>query len=403
MSYQSKIPLTVYLLGLTIFSLITGEFMVAGIMPALAEAFSVSFAKVGNLIAFHALGMALGGPPLAVLLISSGIGNKHALVGLLALFVVASSIAAVAQTYEVLLFARVVMGVATSACIGLCMTICAGLVNLASRGRAVSIVLAGLMLSPVAGVPLTNVIEHMYGWRASSWLVAVLSLICTFLIASQVPGEQTNNQPALRLQIHSLKNASLWGAYFTSGCIIGATFAAFSYITPILIEEVGVRPGSVAPLLALYGVGNVIGNTVIGRIADRYTFQALGWGLVLLIVALGGFALAGDLRWLNLGCFLAFGFTGVALNPAMVARVMKAAEPHALVNTLHTSVITGGLALGSWVGGEAIDVGFGLRAPLWVGVGMAALGLASLALPILKLRSEKLRRNVESMGHSVAE
>ncbi|AXI60060.1 MFS transporter [Pseudomonas kribbensis] len=397
MPSRSKIPLTVYLLGLTIFSLITGEFMVAGIMPALAEAFSVSLAKIGNLIAFHALGMALGGPPLAVFLVSRGIGNKHALVGLMGLFVAASSLAAAAPTYEVLLGARVFMGVATSASIGLCMTICAGLVNLDSRGRAVSIVLAGLMLAPVAGVPLTNVVEHIYGWRASSWVVAILSVICTCWVAYQVSGEQTNIQPELRLQIRSLQNVSLWGAFFTSGCIIGATFAAFSYITPILIKEVGVLPSSVAPLLALYGVGNFIGNTVVGRIADRYNFHALGWGLVLLIVALSGFALAGSVRWLNLSCFLAFGFTGVALNPAMVARVMQAAEPHALVNTLHTSVITGGLAFGSWAGGHAIEAGFGLRAPLWVGVGMAVLGLVSLAMPILNRRSQSLARGTESM------
>jgi predicted MFS family arabinose efflux permease len=73
--------------------------------------------------------------------------------------------------------------------------------------------------------------------------------------------------------------------------------------------------------------------------------------------------------------------TGVALNPAMVARVMKAAEPGALVNTLHTSVITAGLAFGSWAGGSVIDADYGLRAPLWVGAGMALLGLLSLTRP----------------------
>lgn len=395
MPSQSKIPATVYLLGLTIFSVITGEFMVAGIMPALADAFSVSLAQIGNLIAFHALGMALGGLPIAVLLVSGGIRNKRALVGLLVLFGVASAVAAVAPTYEVLLIARVVMGIATSACMGICMTICASLVSQELRGRAVSIVLAGLMLSPVAGVPLTNLTEHLYGWRASSWVVVVLSLICTFLVIRCVPGGQSNEQPPLRAQVCSLRNGRLWAAYFTSSCTSGATFAAFSYITPILIDEVGVLPGFVAPLLALYGICNVIGNTVVGRIADRYTYQALGWGLLLLIMALGGFALGGEHRWLSLVCFIAFGFTGVALNPALVARVMKAAEPHALVNTLHTSVITGGLAFGTWAGGKAIDAGFGLRAPLWVGVGMAMIGLASL---LSVVRASKRVRDAHPYG-----
>ncbi|GFM80213.1 MFS transporter [Pseudomonas cichorii] len=383
MTNRSKLPPTVYLLGLTIFTLVTAEFMVAGMMPALADSFSVSLAQVGNLIAFYALGMALGGPPVMVLLISRNIGNKHALIGLLTLYVAAGALASAAQSYETLLVARVIMGVASAACIGLCMTICAGLVQPEARGRAVSVVLAGLMLSPVAGVPMTNVIEHAFGWRVSSWLIVALSLVCTFLVATRLPHGGIDKQPALRQQLSDLNNLSLWGAYLTSGLIIGSTFAAFSYITPILIKEVGVLPSYIAPLLALYGVANLAGNMVVGRIADRHTFPALGWGLALLVLALSGFALAGEHQWLNVVCFITIGLTGVALNPAMAARVMKAAEPGALVNTLHTSVITAGLALGSWAGGEAINAGYGLRGPLWVGAGLALLGLISVVRPLV--------------------
>lgn len=383
MTNRSKLPSTVYLLGLTIFSLVTAEFMVAGMMPALAEAFSVSLAQVGNLIALYALGMALGGPPVTMLLISRGISNKRALVGLLAVYVAAGMLAAAAPSYPVLALARIIMGVASASCIGLCMTICAGLVVPQARGRAISVVLAGLMLSPVAGVPLTAWVEHHFGWRASSWLVVVLALICSALVAARLPVSEPGSEPVLSRQWAALKNRSLWAAYVTSGLIIGATFAAFSYCTPILIEEVGIAPGHVAPLLALYGVANLLGNMAVGRIADRYTLPALGWGLTLMVLALSGFALAGEHLWLNLICFITLGLTGVALNPAMVARVMKAAEPGALVNTLHTSVITAGLALGSWGGGTAIDAGYGLRAPLWVGAGLALLGLLSLVRPLV--------------------
>ena len=84
------------------------------------------------------------------------------------------------------------------------------------------------------------------------------------------------------------------------------------------------------------------------------------------------------------------GLTGVALNPAMVARVMKAAEPTALVNILHTSVITGGLAVGSWAGGAVIEAGYGLRAPLWVGAGIALVGLISLWRPFAVRREAEV-------------
>lgn len=388
MTNRSKLPPTVYLLGLTIFSLVTAEFMVAGMMPSLADAFSVSLAQVGNLIAFYALGMALGGPPVTVFLLSRQVSNKGALVTLLACYVAAGALAAAAPSYLVLAFARVIMGISSAVCIGLCMTVCANLVAPEHRGKAVSVVLAGLMLSPVIGVPMTTWVEQHVGWRASAWLVVVLALICTALAASRLPSSAKGSEPTLSQQWAELKNASLWGAYLTSGLIIGATFAAFSYCTPILINEVGVAPRFVAPLLALYGVANLLGNMVVGHLADRHTLSAAGWGLALMVLALSGFAMAGDHLWLNLVCFVTLGLTGVALNPAMVARVMKAAEPAALVNILHTSVITAGLALGSWAGGAAIDAGFGLRAPLWVGALMAGLGLLSLARPLAVSRPE---------------
>jgi predicted MFS family arabinose efflux permease len=381
MTTRSNLPSTVYLLGLTIFSLVTAEFMVAGMMPALADAFAVSLGQIGNLIAFYALGMALGGPPVTVLLLARRVSNKRALVGLLALYVLAGALAAAAPNYPVLVLARVIMGVASAACIGLCMTLCAGLVASESRGRAISVVLAGLMLSPVAGVPLTAWVEQHFGWRASAWLVVALALLCTALAATRLPNVEAGSEPALSSQWAALKNRSLWAAYITSGFIIGATFAAFSYCTPILIHEVGVAPNHVAPLLALYGVANLTGNMLVGRIADRHTHAALGWGLALMVLALSGFALSGDLHGLSLICFITLGLTGVALNPAMVSRVMKAAEPSALVNTLHTSVITAGLAFGSWAGGAVIDAGYGLRAPLWVGAAMAFIGLLSLWRP----------------------
>lgn len=388
MSSRSKLPSTVYLLGLTIFSLVTAEFMVAGIMPALAEAFSVSLAQVGNLIAFYALGMALGGPLVTLLLLSKGIGNKTSLIALLVCYVFAGALAAAAPSYLILALARIVMGVSSAVCIGLCMTVCAGLVAPERRGKAVSVVLAGLMLSPVVGVPLTTWIAQHLGWRASAWMVVVLAMLCTVLVTKRLAPGADGSEPPLRRQWEDLKNPPLWAAYLTSGLIIGATFAAFSYCTPILIQEVGVAPSWVAPLLALYGVANLLGNNIVGRLADRYTLPVVGWGLAVMVLALGGFAMAGDHLWLNLVCFIALGLTGVALNPAMVARVMKAAEPGALVNIMHTSVITAGLAFGSWAGGVAIDGGYGLRAPLWVGAVMALLGLLSVVRPMAVRRVE---------------
>ncbi|AJE97714.1 MFS transporter [Pandoraea apista] len=385
MSQKSAMPPVVYLLGLTVFAMTTAEFMVAGMMPALANAMQVGIGDIGNLISLYALGMTIGGPVLTALLLALRTPHKRALIWLLTINVAGGVLAAVSTRYEVMALARIIMGVASSATFGVALTLCADLVAPSVRGRAASFVLGGLMFSPVVGVPLTAYIEQHYGWRASFWLVALLAALCTVAVALWAPAskQQDRETVSLAAEFRSLLNRPLWAAFATSGLIIGATFAAFSYFSPIFMNVAGVSAAAIPNLLAMYGIANIIGNAVIGRLADRHTLTVLVGGLSVLALALISFALWADLTPVGIAAFAAIGLTGVSLNPAMVARVMRAAAPGPLVNTMHTSVITAGLAFGTWAGGAAIDAGYSMRAPLWIGAAMAALGLASL-LPYLR-------------------
>lgn len=383
MNTKHTIPVVVYLLGLTIFVVTTAEFMVAGMMPALSVALRVSVGEVGYLISLYAFGMAIGGPVLTALLLAFRMPNKPALLWLLILYAAAGVLAAMATSYAVMAGARIVMGVASSACFGVSLSICADLVEPQERGRTSSLVFGGLMLAPVLGVPVTVFIEQLFDWRASFWAVALLSMLCTVLVGAFVPASKKDDEVSLAAEFRSLFNGQLWAAFTTSGLIIGAAFAAFSYFSPIFIEVSGASPSAIPWLLAVYGAANVVGNLIVGRLADRYTMQVLAGGLGILAVALGVFALLADNLLVSIGAFLTIGLTGVALNPAMVARVMRAATPGPLVNTMHTSLITLGLAFGAWAGGVTIDAGYGLVSPLWVGLGLAVAGLVSV-LPYLR-------------------
>lgn len=378
-------PPVVYLLGLTVFAMTTAEFMVAGMMPTLAHAMNVGIGDIGNLISLYALGMTIGGPVLTALLLALRTPHKRALVWLLTINVAGGVLAAMSARYEVMALARIIMGVASSATFGVALTLCADLVAPSVRGRAASFVLGGLMFSPVVGVPLTAFIEQHYGWRASFWLVAVLAALCSVAVAVWAPKTESPEGDVISLsaEFRSLLNRPLWAAFATSGLIIGATFTAFSYFSPIFLNVAGVSATSIPNLLAMYGIANIIGNAVVGRFADRHTLTVLVAGLSVLALALISFALWAQLTPVGVAAFAAIGLTGVSLNPAMVARVMRAAAPGPLVNTMHTSVITAGLAFGTWAGGAAIDAGYSMRAPLWIGAAMAALGLASL-LPYLR-------------------
>lgn len=378
-STPKGVPSSVYLLAAAIFAITTSEFMVAGLMPTLAHAFAVSVGEIGYLISYFALGMALGGPLVTAGLLALRLPNKPALLSMLGLFLAGSVLAALAPTYGVMAVARIVQGISSAACFGIAITICAEMVRPDLRGRAVSFVLAGLMLSPILGVPATTLISQSFGWQTAFWSIVAVAALCTPIVALGVPAAKQGTPVDLASSFADLNNRQLWAAYVTSALIIGATFAAFSYFAAIFTRITGLADSAIPLLLIAYGAANIVGNLVIGRLADRWTIPVLVGGLIVMAAALALFALFTANPVISITAFIVIGLTGVSLNPAMVARVMRAAHPGPLVNSLHTSVITGGLALGTWAGGFGIDAGFGLRAPLWIGFALALLGLLSLA------------------------
>lgn len=381
-------PLLVYILGLTIFSITTSEFMVAGMMPSLAQGLGVPLAQVGYLIALYAIGMVVGGPITTVGLLKLRVPNKQGLLCLLGLYALAQSVAASADSYQLMAIARVATGVAGAACFGMSLAICAELVAPEMRGRAAGVVIGGLMLASLLGVPLATVVDQHLGWRASFWLVVILTLACALLIAALLPRSRPGEALGLAGELREFRNPQLWAAYASSGLIIGAVFSAFSYYTPILTGIGGFSASSIPWLLGLYGLANVIGNGVVGRFADQYTYPIMIGGMIVTGISLALFAMFAHSQPASIALLVMTGLVGMSMNPAIIARVMKTVHPGPLVNTVHTSVINIGLGLGSWAGGLAISAGWGLLAPLWVGVALSVLALASL-LPCV--RRERLR------------
>ncbi|WP_425449930.1 MFS transporter [Virgifigura deserti] len=374
---EAAIPLAVYAFGAGIFSMTTSEFMVAGMMPSLSAAFSVSIPEIGYLISIYAAGMVIGGPLLTVGLLR--FSRKTALLLLLAVFILGQALGAMATGYAVMALARAITGVASAAFFAVSLSAAAEMAGSQARGRASSIVLAGLMLATVFGLPMATLIDQHFDWRTSFWVVAVLVLVCTGIVAALTPASARPEKIDLPFELAALKSGKLWAAYATSGLIIAATFAAFSYFSPIFTEVSGFSPEAVPTLYVLYGAATVIGNIVIGRYADRYTMPILVFGLSTLAISLVAFGLLARSEVFTVVATIVLGLVGVTMNPAMAARIMRTANPRPLVNSVHGAIISLGVLVGSWLGGLSISAGFGTVSPLWIGAGLAIIGLGTLA------------------------
>ncbi|WP_101787594.1 MFS transporter [Nonomuraea indica] len=376
-------PRAVYVLALGIFAMVTSEFAVAGLMPQLAAGLDATIPQIGYLISAFAVAMAAGGPFMTVALLR--LRPRTALMTLFAIFLVGNVLAATAPTYGVMLVARVVTGVAAQAFFGVAVSLTVRLTAPEVRGRAIAMVMNGLMVGTLLGLPLSTFVGERLGWRAAFWAVSALTVLAALSTVRGVPRleRSADDGGGLRAHLGVFRRPGLWLALSTSTLIIGATFSAFSYLNPILTRLTGFGAETVPLLLVAYGAATVAGNLVVGRLADRHTIGVLACGLALNAVFLTGFALLAHVRVPAVLLMLGVGLVGVTMNPAMVTRVQRAGNAGPLVNTVHSSFITLGVIIGSSAGGLAIDTA-GLRAPLWLGGGLAALGLLTLVPELVR-------------------
>lgn len=376
--------LSIYILSLSIFAMTTSEFMVAGMLPSISDALNVNVPMVSFLVSIFAASIVVGGPILTLLLFR--FRQKSSLIFLMLLFFVSQVIGAVAENYSTMVVSRILGGIAESAFFGVAISIAVGMVNNDKQGRAASIVLAGIMIASVVGLPMATQIDQSFGWRFSFWIVALLTLACTVIVMFSVPNSTRPMNMSIKTELATLKNKNLWMAYCTSGLIIGATFSAFTFFAPIFTQATRLDPSVLPVLFACYGVATVVGNIIVGRWADKYAMQIMVIGLLILGTTLVLMALNITNATIAIVCAIIIGFVGLPMNPAMVTRVMRVSNNGALVNSLHMSVINLGIVVGSWLSGLLVQAKYGWSAPLWFGAVLALLGLVSL-LPYLKSNS----------------
>jgi MFS transporter, DHA1 family, inner membrane transport protein len=374
------VPLAVFVLGLTVFSLGTTEFMVAGLLPELSAAFGISISQAGLLISVFALGVVLGAPLIAAATIR--IGRKQALVCLLVVFMIGETIAALAPNFTVLMVARVVTAVAHGAFFGIGAVLAASLVVPTKKARAVSIMFGGLTLATIAGVPLGTFLGQQLGWRASFAAVAVLGLVDLAGVLLLVPARTQHGgldveQAGLRGELAAFRSPRLWSALATTTLSQAGLYTAYTYIAPLLVDRTGFPAAAVPPLLVLFGVGTFAGSFAGGWLADHALMPTLAIGLLGLGLTLGLFTLTSTNQLATAVTLLLFGIAAFVINPALQTQVMNHAQSApTLASAANISAFNIGNALGPWLGGLGLSAGLGLLGPSWVGAVLAFSALA---------------------------
>ncbi|MGW7425169.1 MFS transporter [Streptomyces sp. NPDC054813] len=375
-------PLPVFAMMLCTFCIGTAESVIAGILPAIAQDVGVSLTAVGTLISVYAVAVVLLGP--FVTGITVRFRRSVLMPCMMGVFVLGNVLAALAPGFGWLVVGRVVSALVHSTLIAAFVATARDMAPVGRRAAWGAKVTLGIGLSSVAGVPAGTLIGNAFGWRATFWALAALSLAAgAALMRCAVPGPGPTAVPSRGTATGTgPRKLAVPGPMLLVALVIvfgtGGVFALYTYASPYLTQAAGFGPQAVTVLLLLYGAGGIVGNTVGGRAADRSPRTAvlvmLGTATVSLLLL--SLPVAGKGTVAGLFCLLgaAYFATIPALNTQIVTAAGQASPTMAL--TVNNSAFCVGIALGSWLGGFLLARGHAL--PSVAAAGAALTGTALL-------------------------
>jgi DHA1 family inner membrane transport protein len=370
---------------LVVFSLTTGEFVIAGILPDVATDLSVSIPAAGLLVTAYALGMIVGGPVVTVL--TARLARKPLMVGLITVSVIGNLGSAVAPNYTVLLASRFVAGLVVATFFAVAITTAVSMAPTGKHASTVARVTLGLNLGIILGAPIGTFIGQNLGWPATFLTVAVVTVAGLLLVLRLIPAQPaaTTGSVLGELRVFASRNLQLAIALTAVGNV--GIVTVFTYIAPLLTDVSGFTAGTVPALLMVYGAGAVVGNFLGGWLSDRALMPSLTGLLAVLAGILALFWLVSGVQVAAAILTFVIGVLAFAIIPGMQTRVMTTASA---APTLAVAVNASGFqvaaAFAGGLGGQVISSGLGLRSIYLVG---ALLTVAGLAIAVYSLRRDR--------------
>ncbi|MFC8923676.1 MFS transporter [Cellulosimicrobium sp. NPDC057127] len=361
------------------FTIGTTEFATMGLLSYVADDLGVSIPTAGHAITAYAVGVVVGAPLLTVL--AARLPRKTLLLVLMAAYTLANVLSATAGSIETLVAGRFLAGLPHGAFFGVGAAVGAAVAGPGRRGHAVAMMMTGLTVANVVGVPLSTFVGQQLGWRAAFVLVGALGLVTLAALWWLVPAGAGHAVSSARRELRALRNGPLWTAFVGAAIGFGGMFAVYSYVEPTVTRVTGLASAAVPVVLAVFGVGMTVGTLVGGRLADRSVQRTVYLGFGSTAASLVLFALTGQHPVPAVLALFLLGVTSQVLGLALQTRLMDLSpQTPSLGAALCHSALNVGNASGAYLGGLVIAAGWGYLAPAWTGVVLTLAGLAIILL-----------------------
>lgn len=358
----SSMPIAVFALSLAAFCIGTTEFIISGILPGVSTDLGVSIPTAGLLVTGYAAGVAVGGPVLGLLM--TKIPLKPAILGVMALFAVGQLLCAFASSYELLLAARLISACGHGVFFGVASVAISHMVTAERRGAALSLMVGGITVANVLGLPVGTIIGNAFGWRSVFIVIAATTVLAVIAVLLAIPGKLKGEEEAdapLGKQARQLLHQEVWLSYLTITIMMVGQLAFFTFQVPILTQVTGIDPVTMVPIFLLIGGAGAVTGIWLGGKGSDWNID-----LTILIVIVGQiicFALllpgvynpVTTAILLFLSAAFGFGFS----TPVQVRILHGAHEAPRLAATLTSTAYNIGIATGAVVGATLLNAGVG--------------------------------------------
>lgn len=367
-------------LAMGTFALGISEFGMMGIISVIANDMKITIPEAGDFIAAYSIGVAAGAPCLPFL---SRFRLKHILMFLCVLIVAGNLLVALASGYKTFLLGRFLSGLPHGAYFGVGAILATHIASYGEKATAVAIMVTGMTVANVVGVPFTTWLSNMLSWRLAFIFVAICGLLAFAGIWKEVrsmPPLARGGNGSLARQFVFLKNPAPWlifmGVFFGQASM----YCWYSYVEPIMLNVAHFQASSITFIMMLAGLGMVIGGLLAGRLADRFP-----GGLVTAIICL-----------LEIPVLLLIYIKSDVKILSLILTFIGAAEIFALGGPLQYLMIRfsrGGEMLGgaaiqiafnvanafaAFLGGWVINMGMGLTSPALAGLPFSCMAAGAL-------------------------
>lgn len=375
-------------LSIAYFVQATGALSVAGSLPAISGAWQLTDAQSARLLSVFGLTFALAAPLVQVLF--GHLRRRRLVLTGIALFSLGAFAFVLSPGYNALLASRILMGAGAGFIGPVLVALGSELVHEQQRGRAIGMVLLGVSMASLAGIPLAAWVASLWGAKALFVLVGLLSLLSGLNILLTVPDDSAGTRIRLREMAGVLADGKYLTAFLVVFFITCGVYSFYAFIAPLIRDTYTGGTHAVSAALAVLGVAGVLGNLWVTRAAIRFTAEKLLLsGMTLLIVDTALIAVLPKALGVLLAALVVWAFATDLLWPSQQRRIVELASVRhrGIALALTSAFMFGGIGFGSAVASWIYPLAgfYGL-----IGMSVAFILLAMLSLQL----SEKRRQPV---------